>query len=161
MQEGRIYTIGHGTRNHNDFFAILSQYNINVLVDVRRIPYSKYAVQYNKDILEDVSTSYNISYLYMGESLGSPAMYITQRISYEEYTNDSLFLHGISRLINGVMKGYSIVLMCAEYEAYSCHRHILLAKILEERGISVYHIVKDSTLVPALSYSFSQYSLYG
>ena len=162
MTEQCIYTIGHGILPHNDFFSILSQHVINILVDVRRIPYSNYATQYNKEILEYTSYSYNISYFYMGDILGSQS-FSSIREQYTSYTSQSqseAFTEAIHRLICKIQKGYRIVLMCAEYEAYSCHRHTILAKAFEEKAIRVYHITKDSTLIPALSYSFGQYSLY-
>ncbi|MDE7468873.1 MAG: DUF488 domain-containing protein [Desulfovibrionaceae bacterium] len=161
MQEQRIYTIGHGIREYSEFFSILSKYAITILIDVRAVPYSSYASHYNKEVLEEVSRKYNVSYLYMGDTLGSPALHNAQdaHILYEKRAQETYFIHAIDRIIKGIKKGYSIVMMCAEYEAYSCHRHLLLATALEEKGITVYHIMKDTRLVPAHSYSSTQYSL--
>ena len=46
-----IYTIGHSTRGIDDFIRILDAYNIEVLVDVRSVPRSHYAPQFNCDVL--------------------------------------------------------------------------------------------------------------
>ena len=46
-----VYTIGHSNRNISDFIYILRKFNIELLVDIRTYPYSKFASDYNKEIL--------------------------------------------------------------------------------------------------------------
>lgn len=37
-----IYTIGYGNRKSKDFISLLKKHGINIVVDVRRFPVSKY-----------------------------------------------------------------------------------------------------------------------
>ena len=48
---GKLYTIGHSTIKYELFRELLKKYNIDCLLDVRSTPYSKYATQYNRDII--------------------------------------------------------------------------------------------------------------
>lgn len=164
MDARNIYTIGHGIDSYTSFFQKLIRYNINVLVDVRRIPYSSYASDYNKEILKEKTQYYSIQYLYMGDTLGSvgfnPEYVQGKYICYDMREQETEFQEAIERLHNGIQKGYSIVMLCAEYDPSSCHRHILLAKVLEKKGVDVYHILKDGNAISALSYSFNQGYLF-
>lgn len=47
-----IYTIGYSTHKQEEFISILKAYNIEILVDVRSYPGSKYVPQYNKVNME-------------------------------------------------------------------------------------------------------------
>jgi uncharacterized protein (DUF488 family) len=47
----KIYTIGHSNQTLANMLDVLNKYNIEVLVDVRSIPYSKYASQFNREKL--------------------------------------------------------------------------------------------------------------
>ena len=47
-----IYTLGHSTHSEEDFISILKAYGIEVLVDVRSYPGSKYVPQFNKENME-------------------------------------------------------------------------------------------------------------
>ncbi len=48
----KIYTIGHSTHPIDQFLGILKNSRINVVVDVRSVPYSQFANQYNIDMLK-------------------------------------------------------------------------------------------------------------
>lgn len=48
----KLYTIGHSTHTFDLFINILKNNQIDVVVDVRSIPYSQFADQYNKDNLK-------------------------------------------------------------------------------------------------------------
>lgn len=44
-----IYTIGHSTHSLEHFIALLRQYGINALCDVRSSPYSRMNPQFNRE----------------------------------------------------------------------------------------------------------------
>ena len=46
-----IYTVGHSIYETNGFVELLKNNNVNTIVDVRSMPYSKFASQYNKELL--------------------------------------------------------------------------------------------------------------
>jgi hypothetical protein len=49
---GTVYTIGHSAHSVEVFSKWLSTHAIQVLVDVRSAPYSRYAPQFDREILQ-------------------------------------------------------------------------------------------------------------
>jgi len=44
------------------------------------------------------------------------------------------------------MEKFRVAILCAEKEPLGCHRSILVARYLHERGIGVRHILEDGSL---------------
>lgn len=65
------FTIGHSIHPLSKFLKFLAAYNINCIIDVRSIPYLKYAAQYNRDYLESELKQKGIRYWFMGDILGT------------------------------------------------------------------------------------------
>jgi len=63
-----IYTLGHSNRNIDEFLRLLKEFNIQVLIDVRRFPSSKYE-HFNKERLENILREEGIKYIWF-EKLG-------------------------------------------------------------------------------------------
>jgi uncharacterized protein (DUF488 family) len=123
----KIYTIGHSLVGTNDFLKKLREHQIDILVDVRTIPYSHRAKQFNREILDKVLTTNKIKYLYRGKNLGG----LGENIDYFE-TVDELSL---------LSKQKTIVLMCSEGEYKKCHRYTTLTPSFEKNGVLVEHIL--------------------
>ena len=66
----RIFTIGHSNHAIEDFVALLKRFEIQVVVDVRSEPYSKYSPQFNARTLEGLLEREEIRYLFLGRELG-------------------------------------------------------------------------------------------
>ncbi|MBD3842282.1 MAG: DUF488 domain-containing protein, partial [Campylobacterales bacterium] len=64
------HTVGHSVYPIEEFIKLLNHNKINCIVDVRSSPYSKFASQYNREILSDELRKAGILYLFMGDSLG-------------------------------------------------------------------------------------------
>ena len=77
-----IYTIGHSSYTQEQFLELLLQYQINCIVDVRSIPYSKYASQFNKEEIKRFLKNRSIYYVFMGKELGA------RREDRNLYTNE-------------------------------------------------------------------------
>ena len=147
----QIYTVGHSIYKINDFISLLNQYSIDTIVDVRSLPYSKFASQYNREILKYYLKENGIYYIFMGDLLG--ARYEDENLLFDDGSVDfkkvqelKSFQDGIARLDRGVSKGYNISLMCSEKEAFDCHRFGLISKVLIENGIDVNHIYPNQML---------------
>ena len=65
-----IYTIGHSHHEPDDFAALLRQYQISLLVDIRTTPYSRWAPQFNQPLLRQLLRKLGIRYSHAGETLG-------------------------------------------------------------------------------------------
>jgi len=140
-----IYTIGHSTHTLDKFYEMLREYKIDVLVDVRSIPFSKYASQFNQDNLKTFLKSKNIYYIFMGSNLGARwnnknLIFEDGKVNFEKVRRTKEFQEGIKRLEKGIQKGYRIALMCSEKEALDCHRFVLISPVLDDLGYEVFHI---------------------
>ena len=58
-----IWTIGHSTRNLEDFIVILHSFRIEVLADVRSYPGSRSFPHFNSENLAEVLPLHQIEYL--------------------------------------------------------------------------------------------------
>lgn len=65
-----IYTIGHSNATAEEIMEHLRKYDIEVLVDVRSIPYSQYTPQFNREAFAQALGQSGIEYIFEGEALG-------------------------------------------------------------------------------------------
>lgn len=149
---GNLYTIGHSTLKLDDFFQLLHIHNINYVLDVRSIPYSKYANQFDREILSSFLRHKKIHYVYMGTHFGArqenQALYDQDGIlDFEKVRADDAFQIRIKNVEKGLTEGYNIALMCSEKDPFNCHRAIMVARGFELDNIKVNHILHDGTLL--------------
>ena len=92
---------------------------------------------------------HEIEYVYLGHALGGrsddPACYENGRIRYDRVAGTESFRQGLGRVVHGAAD-HRIVLLCAEREPLECHRTLLVARALDERGFEVAHIHADGGL---------------
>jgi uncharacterized protein (DUF488 family) len=146
------HTVGHSVYAIDDFIVLLKQHNINCIVDVRSSPYSKFASQYNREILTNELKEAGILYLFMGDSLGAryedkALLFPDGKVDFEKVRKTEEFQKGIVRVIDGLKKGYSVSLMCSEKEPFDCHRFVLVSKALQDAGIGIQHITPEAVIL--------------
>lgn len=166
------HTIGHSVYGIDEFIAMLNLYSIDCIVDVRSAPYSKFASQYNREILTAELKKAGIRYLYMGDVLGAryedkSLLFPNGKVDFEKVRATQEFQKGIDRVIDGLKKGYSISLMCSEKEPFDCHRFVLVSKSLQDSDIKIQHItpsglIENSQLEEKLfkKYKLSRHDLF-
>lgn len=147
----KLLTIGHSTLGFDEFVARLRANEVDSVVDVRSVPFSRYTPQFNANELRHVLRLHNIAYLPMGSEFGarpsSPALYLTAgRVNFEAIAASELFMSGLIRVEQGMDKGYRPALMCTEKDPIDCHRTILVARAFATRGTCVTHILADGAL---------------
>lgn len=160
-----IFTIGHSNLHIDDFLNLLKEFKIEVVVDVRAKPYSKYSSHFNRENLILYLRKQKTKYLFLGDLLGGPSkdkeyILLDNSIDYSRRLKEKDFLDGIERLKKGLDKNYTITLMCSEKEPYKCHRHLLIANKLIDEGIEVIHIIAKNKVVEASTIGFIQESLF-
>jgi uncharacterized protein (DUF488 family) len=148
-----IFTIGHSNHTIELFIKLLVSHNIDLLVDVRTTPYSKYSPQYNRENLSKSLKENNISYLHKGDSLGGmpedrSVLESTGRISLEKIQSKNWFQKGIDEIIE-LSKTHRLALMCAEEDPKRCHRGHIITNTLLKMNYEIWHIRKDSSLQKA------------
>lgn len=145
-----VFTIGHSTHSQKRFIELLSKHGITALCDVRSKPFSRVNPQFNRDELKSVLPGHGVKYLFLGKELGArsddPNCYEGGKVQYDRLARTDLFQQGLTRIQDGITKGFSIALMCAEKEPLECHRTILVARHLVTRGIDVQHIHANGKL---------------
>jgi uncharacterized protein (DUF488 family) len=156
-----IYTIGHSNITASALIALLRQYKIQVLVDVRSSPYSQYSPQYNRELLAKTLIEAGVEYRFAGDYLGGrpkdPTCYKTKQlpegkadylhiVDYPTVMEKEFFNKGIQRLLD-IAKNNRVVIMCSEENPAQCHRHHLIGKYLVGKGINVLHIRADGLYV--------------
>lgn len=149
-----VYTVGHSDYRIDSFLGIISEYwgDRTYLVDVRSVPFSSNAPQFNADFLKNALRAVGIHYVHMGKELGA------RRDELEAYNSDNqvdfiktarldLFQQGIQRIKKGLSLSCNIILMCAEKSPLECHRFALVARNLCEQGIQVNHILGNHEVI--------------
>jgi uncharacterized protein (DUF488 family) len=152
MKTQTLYSIGHGSRKAEDFLALLQQYGITYLADVRSKPYSRFHPQFNKNKLDEMLASYGIKYVFMGDELGGrpddPSCYNSEgKIDFNRLKEKEFYQKGIERLKTAYMKGLPIAVMCSERDPCMCHRTKLIGQTLGEQNIELMHIDDKGRLV--------------
>lgn len=147
----QIYTIGHSNHTKEQFLNLLITAKIEVLVDVRSTPNSRWATFANRDKLKDILESIQIKYLYLGNMLGGRPSGSENhdnnigKVDYKEIQEKEYYQHGIQRLLDGLKK-YRVCIMCAEEDPNSCHRNLLVAESLRQVGVQIFHIRGDGRI---------------
>ena len=156
----KIYTIGHSTRSIQEFIEILNEYGIDLVVDVRSIPYSEHNPQFNEDRFEEALNEKDIKYMHMGELGGfrSPkadsinmAWENKHFRGYADYMQTKEFKMALEELIKLAQK-HSLVIMCSESVPWRCHRSLIADALMirDVKVIDIYniHTIKKHKLTP-------------
>lgn len=147
-----VFTIGHSNTCFEDFLALLRDNSIELLVDVRSSPYSKYVSHFNHQNLENSLKMEGVDYLYLGHKIGGKPRdskyYIHGQVNYHLIEGGKPFREGLSQLME-LAANKKKVIMCSEEDPYNCHRHMLITPNLIKEGFRVIHIRGDGSLEKA------------
>lgn len=145
-----IFTIGHSNHDLETFLGLLKQNGIEVVVDIRSNPYSRFASHFNKADLHNTLRNNSIKYLFLGKELGgrpSNRKFYNAKghVVYSRLAESPAFHEGIEKLIKEI-KQYRVALMCSEENPRKCHRYLLVGKVLEKGGVEIIHIRGEGQL---------------
>jgi uncharacterized protein (DUF488 family) len=149
---GKIYTIGSSIHSIYDFISLLKRHNINAVADVRSIPYSQHTPQFNKDVLTNSLKSSSVYYLDFCKEFGArrdeAEVYTNNRVYFRKVIKLPIFLSGIERINTGILKGYTIALLCTEKNPLDCHRFSLVSRALSNKlAVNIDHILFNGELL--------------
>ena len=145
----QIWTIGHSTREIEEFITALKANGIKLVADVRSLPGSKRYPQFNKEALAQSLGERGIRYEHFPELGGrrkprpdshNMAWRNASFRGYADYMETEDFHKGIERLLDFANKVGRTAIICAEAVWWRCHR-ALISDYLKVRGIGVTHIV--------------------
>lgn len=163
----QLFTIGHSNHSAEKLIHLLDDHDIDLLVDVRSMPYSRFNPQFNKKALQQLLRSHGIQYLYAGDALGGRPRDLTcykhqiiprhsaefmAEVSYTVVMKRPWFLEGIKQLLE-LVAIQTTCIMCSEKDPAMCHRHHLIAKYLMSRHleVTIMHILPDGCVAEASS----------
>ena len=142
-----LYSIGHGHKSKEEFLAELKSFGIKYLVDVRTMPYSKWASDFNGGCIEKWLAAAGVRYVYMGDSIGGKPQDNTCYdaegfFDYRKMAEVPSFREGLNRLVVANNKGLLLAVMCTETDPSQCHRSKLIGRELYfNYEINMRHIV--------------------
>jgi hypothetical protein len=161
-----IYTIGHGNASFEKICDLLKTNHIDLLVDVRSAPYSRYVPDFNREPFSRRLQAAGIGYSFAGEKLGGrptdaslykdkiipdgnidKAKYL-KLVDYDEVEKREFYQEGIKRLIE-LAHDHTLAIMCSEENPDQCHRSHLITRTLLKMSIHVQHIRQDGSIIAA------------
>lgn len=129
-----VYTVGHSSLPWDAFVALLTEFSIEIVADVRRFPTSRKHPQFAREAMAAGLREVGIRYEWLGEELGG---YRTG--GYPAHMETEAFQDGIARLLRLSREG-RVAVLCAERDPRGCHRRFIAAHLVG-RGLSVVHIL--------------------
>ena len=162
-----LYTLGHSNHPSDKFTQLLAAHGIQLVVDVRSTPFSRFNPQFNRANLQANLTEHGIAYTYLGDALGGrpkdPSVYIHhsipkeskdywREIDYRVVMRQPWFIQGIHQLLDLAEQQVTTVL-CSEEDPARCHRQHLVARYLLDTypEVTILHIRKDGSTLDARS----------
>ncbi len=145
----KLWTIGHSTRNIDQFTALLKDNGIKLVVDVRSLPGSKRCPQFNREALAKSLKEHGIRCEHFPELGGrrkpkkdsqNTAWRNESFRGYADYMATEQFRKGVERLLDRANEAGPAAIMCAEAVWWRCHR-ALISDYLKVRGIEAMHIL--------------------
>jgi uncharacterized protein (DUF488 family) len=146
----RLLSVGHSNHPPDFFLHLLRQASVAAIVDVRSSPYSRRLPQYNRPQLEAMLNQAGIAYVFLGELLGGRPRDLevydsAGRVDYERVRATDSFREGLQELVKVAEEGVP-ALLCSEEDPLDCHRGLMIAPALAERGIEPFHLRKNGRL---------------
>lgn len=151
MSNTKIWTAGYGNLSLKNFIENLQKNDIQVLVDVRTNPFSRFRPEFNKRAFEITLAEFGIKYIHQPNLGGKPKnqeYYTNGKLDYDKLRRSIPYLQGIEYLEAGLSFGYKIAIMCSELDYHDCHRYHLIGEDMVKRGWEVLHINKFGELEP-------------
>jgi hypothetical protein len=121
-----IYSIGYAVKEDREYLEELMKQPDIVLIDIRKEPSSQMA-GFDERHRHELSQKYGKKYRWLGNMLGNLNYRPKDRTKGFRLVNEEA---GISKLIQGLKYGHSIVLLCGCSKAHTCHRTYIARKLI-------------------------------
>jgi uncharacterized protein (DUF488 family) len=154
-----LYTIGHSTRSAQELIALLREAGVDLLVDIRTVPRSRFNPQFNAEVFLETLVRANIDYRHMAalgglrhRPKGAPhspnGMWQSEAFqAYADYALTAPFRAALAEL-RDLAQEHTPAIMCAEAVWWRCHRRIVTDYLLAA-GDQVRHIMAPGQIDPA------------
>jgi uncharacterized protein (DUF488 family) len=143
-----LWTIGHSTRPIEEFIGLLQTHSLQLLADVRTIPFSRRNPQFHQEAFAQSLREAGLQYRHM-PALGGRRKSRSDSVNmgwrnqgfrgYADYMQTQEFWNALEDLVETGHR-LPVAIMCAEAVPWRCHRS-LIADAVVIRGWTVQHIV--------------------
>jgi len=154
-----FFTIGHSNRTLDELASLLVPNDVGLVIDVRKMPRSRFNTQFNADVMPASLAPYGIAYEHMGAlggmrgrvreiPLETNAFWENASFhNYADYAMTPAFRAALAELLE---RGRQVrcAIMCAEAVWWRCHRRIITDYLLAA-DCDVFHIIENSVPEPA------------
>ena len=151
MPSHALLTIGHSNVSAERFLVLLQGAGVDTVADVRSTPQSRFCPWFSQKPLTATLAAAGIGYTALGDVLGGrhrdDRLYRDGIADYEAMAAEPGYIAGLDRLLDNAGRS-RICLMCSEREPLDCHRCLLIARGLTERGVATGHILHDGSIEP-------------
>jgi uncharacterized protein (DUF488 family) len=143
-----VWTIGHSTRDIDEFIDLLTENQIEAVADVRSLPGSRKFPQFNAENLAESLPTAGIDYVPFKQLGGrrkvrkdSPHTVWRHPAfrGYADYMDTDEFTKGVDKLLELAAKKRTAI-MCSEAVWWRCHRS-MISDHLKSIGVKVTHIM--------------------
>ena len=114
----KLYTIGYIAFEREKIISIINELDIDCLIDVRSVPMSSYAPQYNKPVFSEFLRSnqvYYRNYKEFGARQDDIKYYNADGyLDFDRYITSRQFLEGMKRIKNGIDQNFKFVFITLE-----------------------------------------------
>jgi uncharacterized protein (DUF488 family) len=150
MPETKLYSIGHSNHALAGLLQMLQQAGVTAVADVRSQPFSRRQPHFNRPELERELERVEIAYAFLGRHLGGRPqrreLYDGQgRVDYERVRATADFQQGLDLLCRA-LEQFTVAMLCSEEDPLDCHRGLMIAPSLVQRGMMPAHIRSNGTL---------------
>jgi uncharacterized protein (DUF488 family) len=144
-----LFSIGHSHHEMGRLIELLEAADVTAVADVRSHPYSRRLPQFNRPDLDAALRASGIVYVFLGDLLGGrpaqPDLYDEdRRVDYWRVRAEPFFRQGLDRLARAREK-YRVAMLCAEEDPLDCHRGLMIAPAMLERGLAPVHLRGDGS----------------
>ena len=145
-----VWTIGHSTRDLEEFVGLLKENDVELLADVRSFPGSRKFPQFNKETLEITMPENGIEYVHLKQLGGRRKVKPDSKNTvwrheafrgYADYMETDDFRRGIDELLE-LAEDKRTAIMCSEAVWWRCHRS-MISDYLKSKGVTVLHIMGE------------------
>ncbi|TAM84074.1 MAG: DUF488 domain-containing protein [Jatrophihabitans sp.] len=154
-----VYSLGHSTRDFDQFLAMLTANGIEELVDIRSLPGSRRYPWFDREALAASLPAAGIGYRHApalgGRRRGSAASVNTgwhhpAFRAYADYMQTPQFATALEELIRSA-DARQLAIMCSEAVPWRCHRRLVTDALLA-RGVPVLDLIgrrpRPATMTP-------------
>jgi uncharacterized protein (DUF488 family) len=149
-----LFTIGHSNHPWELFAELLTQHQIEALVDIRRFPGSRKHPHFNKENFAQALPALGVQYHWF-ESLGgrrqkknedsvNRGLHNDAFRNFADYMLTDEFRGAIGEL-SKIAEAQRTAIMCSEGLFWRCHRR-LISDYLTANGVTVQHIMPNGKL---------------